>query len=337
MSTLYAALDNLVLIARGQRRSHCAQVTEWDTVERLAGHTIECLDASPDRPDRVFVGTADDGLKRSTDGGERFETVAEFGERVTAVTVAPHDPDIVWVGTEPSAVYHSTDGGASFKQCDRLTELPSADRWSFPPRPDTHHVRWIAVNHEDPERLYVAIEAGALIRSTDRGQSWEPHPEGARRDNHTVATHPKEPNRVYVAAGDGYAESPDCGASWEYPQQGLDHRYVWGLAVDPADPDTVVVSAASGARSAHNPDRAESYLYRKRPDSDGWEVAMDGFPEPSGTARAVLTAGEYAGEFVALTNRGIFRSHDGAESWNSLPVRWPESYEKQIGRGLAVV
>ncbi|WP_436936139.1 WD40/YVTN/BNR-like repeat-containing protein [Halovenus marina] len=336
MVTLYAGLDDRVLVVRGERRSHCAGNTQWDVTERLSGANIDCVDASPDRPERVFVGTVD-GLRRSEDGGETFEAVGGFSDRVTAVTVSPHDPDVVWVGTEPSAVYRSADGGRSWEERGDLTDLPSAERWSFPPRPDTHHVRWLAVNPHDPAHIYVAIEAGAFIRSVDGGQTWQPHPEGGRRDNHTIATHPDDPCRVYVAAGDGYAESPDCGDNWTYPDAGLDHGYVWGLAVDRDDPDRVVVSAASGARRAHSAATADSYVYRKTGDSDRWARAMEGLPEPEGTTRAVLAAGSGAGEFVALTNRGIYRSHDGAARWHELDIPWPERYTDQAGRGLAVV
>ena len=333
MPTLYAAVDDRLLVIRGQRRSHCAQGTQWDLTERLVGRQFECVDASPATPDRVFAGTADAGLQRSGDGGKTFEQVADPAERVTAVTVSPHDPDEVWMGTEPSGVYRSTDGGVTFEHCDGLTDLPSASRWSFPPRPETHHVRWLAVDHGDPNRVYAAIEAGAFVRTTDAGETWHDHPEGARRDNHTLATHPDAPSRVYAAAGDGYAESPDGGETWAHPQAGLDHQYVWGLAVDPGDPRRVVVSAASSARRAHTDATAESYLYRRA--GGKWETAMSGLPAGEGTVRAVLTAGDGAGEFVALTNHGLFRSHDGADSWHRLAVPWDEDYT--VGRGLALV
>jgi len=63
---------------------------------------------------------------------------------------------------------------------------------------------------------------------------------------------------------------------------------------------------------------------------------MDGLPDPEGTVRAVLAAAT-PGEFYALTNRGLFRSTDAAESWAALDVEWPTSYGSQVGRGLAVV
>lgn len=313
----------------------------WQAEETLVGHDFECLAADGDR---IFAGTVGAGLQYSPDSGDTWHAV-DFEDRVTSVTVGPDGT--VWVGTEPSAVYRVPEGdpGAT-KACADLTALPSSGRWSFPPRPHTHHVRWVAVAPDDPDRLYVAIEAGAFVRSTDAGESWEPRPGGARRDNHTVATHPDAPERVYVAAGDGYAESEDRGERWRYPQEGLEHRYVWGLAVDPGDPSRTLVSAARGARSAHTPANAEAYVYRREVGGDGaaggdgdggaWQLAMDGLPDPEGTVRAVLAAGR-PGEFYALTNRGLYRSGDAGRSWTGLPVEWPGTYTGQVGRGLAVV
>jgi hypothetical protein len=41
-----------------------------------------------------------------------------------------------------------------------LRALPSANTWSFPPRPHTHHVRWIEADVSVAHRVFVAIEAG---------------------------------------------------------------------------------------------------------------------------------------------------------------------------------
>ena len=332
---IHAALDDRLLRVRETGDG-------WRVEETLVGHDFACLAADGDR---VLAGTVGAGLQYSPDGGDTWRTV-DLADRVTSVAVGPDGT--AWVGTEPSAVYRAPGGDLeSLEACADLTVLPSSDRWSFPPRPHTHHVRWIAVAPDDPDRLYVAVEAGAFVRSTDGGETWEPHPEGARRDNHTVATHPDAPERVYVAAGDGYAESSDRGESWTYPQEGLEHRYVWGLAVDPGDPDRTVVSAARGARAAHTPANAEAYVYRREANGgddagrggdggDAWQVAMDGLPDPEGTVRAVLAA-DGPGEFYALTNRGVFRSGDAGRSWSRLPVEWPDAYTRQVGRGLAVV
>jgi photosystem II stability/assembly factor-like uncharacterized protein len=347
MAMLYAAMEDTLLVAAGED-------DDWTGSTVLADRDLECVAASPDDPYRVFVGTFSSGLFRSTDGGESFEQLTGGvwdgagdstlgGDAVTAVTVCPHDPGTVWVGTEPSQLYRSTDGGDSFERVGDLSTLETADEWSFPPRPDTHHVRWIEVDPTDADRLLVAVEAGALLLTEDGGDSWQERPPGARRDTHEMATHPDAPGRVYAAAGDGYAESYDGGASWEHPQYGLDHRYVWSVAVDSGDPGTVVVSAASGAHRAHSANGAESYLYRRTvPDDENgdttWTALDDrGVPTGRGVLRAALASGEAPGELFAVTNRGVHRSTNAGGRWRSLPLAWPERFTAQTCRGLVVV
>jgi hypothetical protein len=54
---------------------------------------------------------------------------------------------------------------------------------------------------------------------------------------------------LYSAAGDGYFESRDGGETWQRFEEGLRHRYLWSIAVDTADADKIVVSAASSAET----------------------------------------------------------------------------------------
>jgi len=352
--TAYVALRDRLLIVR-EEASPAAE-------ERLQGHDLECVAVHPARPDRVFCGTFGAGLRRSTDGGESWERVGadavdpgesrESAERrgadgvsVMAVAVDPVDPDVVWAGTEPSALFRSADGGDAWERVGGIADLPSASEWSFPPRPYTHHVRWIEPDPGDPGRVYVGIEAGALLVTPDAGETWIERPPGSRRDNHTITAHPEATGRVYAAAGDGYAESTDGGGSWSRPQEGLDHRYVWSVAVDPGDPETVLVSAARGARAAHGGGgTAESYLYRGTEgtgsgtgDGRTWERIDEDVPTGEGVLRAVLAAGTAAGEFYAANNRGLYRSADGGRSWRPIEIEWPSTYPERTVRGFAVV
>ena len=68
---------------------------------------------------------------------------------------------------EPSIIYSSIDGGQTWEKIDEFNKLSSHSAWSFPPRPSTHHVRWIEPDVNRKEYLFVAIEAGALIKSFD--------------------------------------------------------------------------------------------------------------------------------------------------------------------------
>ncbi|WP_418284124.1 hypothetical protein [Halorubrum sp. DTA46] len=339
-----------------------------DVAIRLADRPVECLSVSSEVGGsvgvRVLAGTFDAGLFRSVDGGETFERVAgdtlgpggSGPDAVTAVATSPHDPSVVWVGTEPSRVYRSTDGGRTVERVPGLTDVPSASSWSFPPRPETHHVRWIEPCPADPARWFVGIEAGALVVTPDDGATWIDRPEGSRRDTHALATHPDASDRVYAAAGDGFAESDDRGASWRVVREGLDHGYVWGLAVDPGDPERAIVSAASGASAAHR--RGEAYLYRRVAGGDAGGDAEDdgsgsvsaesasagspgarferlddrGIPTGEGTYRAALASGQTGGELWVLNDRGLYRTRDGAESFERVPASLPA----ESARALAV-
>ncbi|WP_332897914.1 WD40/YVTN/BNR-like repeat-containing protein [Haladaptatus sp. CMSO5] len=331
MTAIYAPLREVLVVATGQGE-------DWQTTERLDGHSIECVAVSQAAPDRVFVGTFDAGVQRSLDAGDTWEQVGEdvIEGAVMSARVSPHDPDTVYAGTEPSAVYRSTDGGDSWTALSPLTDLPSADEWYFPPRPDTHHVRWIEVDPADPDRLYVGIEAGAFVYSEDGGESWHERPSGSRYDNHSLAVHPDAPGRVYAAAGDGYAESRDGGKSWNHLQDGLRHRYCWSVAPDPGDPDTVVLTAASGPYSAHNPSSAESFIYRREGDG-AWERCGADLGEGDGLVRAELATVGKPGVVYAFSNLGISRSSDAGKSWDSLSVPWSDRYTGLTPRGFAVI
>lgn len=84
--------------------------------------------------------------------------------------------------------------------------------------------------------------------------------------------HPEAPNRLYASCGDGFMGGPDraylesynSGNSWISRSEGLEHHYLYSMAIDPADCNTILVSAAPSADLAHHRIPYESYIYRKR-------------------------------------------------------------------------
>lgn len=336
----------------------------WEAELRLEGLPTQCVAVDPVEPHVVYCGTFGRGLWRSEDAGRNWQPVGEgipYAE-ITAVAVSALERSngygVVWAGTEPSALFRSEDGGRSWQERTTLRDLPSAPTWSFPPRPWTSHVRWIAPDPVESERLFVGIELGGVMRSLDGGLTWEdrkpdsqydahtlrthhdPPGEGVigLHDAHTLRTHRLAPGRVYEAAGGGYAESLDGGATWRRFDDGMDLHYVWGLAVDPEDPDVMIVSAAPGPRQAHDPSNGESRIYR-RSGEEAWREVQDGLPYVGPTGAYVLAAHDAEpGVFCAATRRAdLYRSADAGQTWQRFDVAWPQGYQAADVRGLVVV
>jgi ligand-binding sensor domain-containing protein len=292
-----------------------------------------CLAADGLVHGRAWCGTHQGGVFRSDDGGGSWQSVGLAGKHITAVTVDSVTRDTVWVGTEPSEVWRSDDAGAEWEQTSRLETLSSSSEWSFPPRPDTHHVRWIACHPLEPERLWVAIEAGALVSTIDGGRTWRDRVPHGPFDTHELAVNRNAPEHLRVSAGDGYFESDDAGATWRSPSAGLEVGYLRSVAIDPDNPEIVVVSASSGPHSAYVAGRSDGRVYRRHGPAR-WERVRNGWPKSPGTIAPLLCSGARAGELWAADEHGIHCSDDGGKSWR-LAGGYPTM--PQHLRGLAVV
>jgi hypothetical protein len=263
--------------------------------------------------DRVLVGTSGRGAFLSADRGASWEPV-ELPERdVFSVAIGEAD-GALYAGTEPSRLFRSRDG-VRWEELTGLQDIPSRERWRFPPRPWTHHVRWIAPDPHDAARLLVGIELGGVMWSGDGGASFTDHRPGAKWDAHNLAWHPRAPGRAYEAAGDGAAWSRDGGRTWEAADAGRDLGYCWALAADPGNPERWYVSAASGPGAAHRGRGSSGRVYRW--DGDGpWTPVTE--PLDAMPYALVATADRL---FAGLADGRVLASADGGDSWETLGGR----------------
>jgi photosystem II stability/assembly factor-like uncharacterized protein len=284
----------------------------WTVELALSGSGAQCLAADPADPDTVFVGLREGGVRRSFDGGRSWIDCELPDPAVFSLAVSAAD-GAVYAGTEPSRLFRSDDKGESWRELTALLELPSRPRWSFPPRPWTSHVRWIAPSPHDADLLLVGIELGGLMRSSDGGESWQDHRPGAQRDVHSLAWHPRVQGRGYEAGGGGAAFSTDAGKSWEPADEGRDRHYTWSVAVDPDDPDCWYVSASTGPFAAHGRRDPQARIYGRR-DGGPWQPLTGGLPEPLPAMPYALVATD-GRLFAGLADGQLWESQDRGDSW----------------------
>lgn len=316
--------DEVVRLTLTGTRAHDLQTA-------LAVADPRCIAVDPHDPNRVYVGTFDGGLYASDDGGESWRE-AWHGikdRRVPAVSVSRshvHEGvSVVYAGTEPSNLYRSEDGGKTWQLLPALRRLPSEPRWSFPPRPWTHHVSTIALHPTDPDSLLVGIELGGVMRSFDGGATWIDHNPHAYSDAHQLVTHRLAPERVYEVAGQGIAISPDRGESWRRTDSGLDRHYAWATAVDTADPDLWYASVSRSPSAAHGGGNGQSLLLCSR--GNGWS-AIDQWGDDPALRRMPYALAALPGQpgrlLVGLRGGALLVGEDAGETWSRLGLTLPD-------------
>jgi photosystem II stability/assembly factor-like uncharacterized protein len=276
----------------------------WATATVLEGVSAHAVAAEGER---VLLGTRG-GIHLSLDGGDSWQRTALPEADVFSVAISTADRAL-YAGTEPSRLFVSRDG-ERWEELEALQDIPSRPTWSFPPRPWTHHVRWIAPDPHRAERLLVGIELGGLMYSDDGGAKFSDHRPGAKRDTHMLAWHPTREGFAYQAAGDGAAVSHDGGLTWQAADRARDLPYCWALAPDPSNPESWYVSAASGPRAAHSGPTARGRLYR-------WDGAWQPLPLPGESMPYALAAVSDA-LLVGTADGRILQSGDNGETWKAL-------------------
>jgi photosystem II stability/assembly factor-like uncharacterized protein len=169
----------------------------------------------------VWAGAEVDGVRRSLDGGETWETIGAAVTRgklgrqlndpdIHGVVVSGTSPTTVLV-TTPREIFASTDLGESWQ--------PLGVKQAFP----MPYCRSTALKADDPNVLFVANgdgaagETGTVQRSQDRGHTWETLrlPVVPNTPIWTFATHAANPDLLLTCSHSGQVfVSEDAGDSW---------------------------------------------------------------------------------------------------------------------------
>jgi len=289
----------------------------WRVQVFLLGTGAQCLAVDPADPETAYAGLREGGVRRTDDGGKTWTDLGLPEPGVFSLAVSRAD-GVVYAGTEPSRLFRSDDRGQTWHELETLQDIPSRPNWSFPPRPWTSHVRWIAPNPHDAHLLLVGIELGGLMRSTDDGVTWEDHRPGAQPDVHSLAWHPTAEGRAYEAGGGGSAWSDDAGETWHPADDGRDRNYTWSVAVAPEDPDLWFVSASTGPFAAHGFRDPEAKIFRRR-GAEPWEALGGGLPEPLSAMPYALVAEN--GRLVAgFADGRLWESRDSGDTWRTCAL-----------------
>lgn len=210
---------------------------EWNIESFLDDTVVTCLIQDPVSRDRLYAGTRSQGILKSVDQGNTWQTIGMNHGVIKSIAVSRADPNVIYVGTKPPAIFVSRDGGQSWGERESFRKLR---RWFWftPAEAGAPYVMGLTVSPTNPDVVIAGVEFGGVFRSTDGGQTWQGHLKGTSRDCHHLCFHHTDGNRVYQAGG-GWAAavSSDGGSTWSQPHRGMGWSlYGMAVAADPGDP-----------------------------------------------------------------------------------------------------
>jgi photosystem II stability/assembly factor-like uncharacterized protein len=139
----------------------------WEPVsEILDGSPVTALEIARADSDRIYAGTENGGLFRSTDGGDTWSgnlaSTVLPGRTITRIESRPDNADVVYVTVANFGnrhVFRSADGGLIWAEAEGGGQLPDVPFHS------------LAVPAAHPSRVYACCDVGVFV-SDDEGATW---------------------------------------------------------------------------------------------------------------------------------------------------------------------
>jgi photosystem II stability/assembly factor-like uncharacterized protein len=307
----------------------------WRNVGPFRGGRTRAVSGVAQQPNVFYIAQVNGGVFKTADYGHTWTPI--FDSQPTAsvgsIAVAPSDPNVIYVGSGEGlhrpdlsvgdGVYRSTDAGKT---------------WTHLGLRDGQQIPQIAVDPQNPRRLYVAVaghpygpnEERGIFRSTDGGDTFE---KVLYKDENTggadVVVDPSNPLIVYAAlwesregpwenaqwngTGGGVFRSNDGGGTWTQLSGGLPEGVVQAnLAIAPSEPARLIATVAT---------KAGVKLYRTDDGGTTWKVITDD-ARPAGRIGggdlSVPRIDPKNPDVVYVASTVSWKSTDGGKTWNAL-------------------
>jgi len=182
---------------------------------------VPVIAVDPTNPNNVFIGAADGGVWKSTNGGASWTPLTDNQPSLAigALAIDPLNPNIIFAGTgEPfpangftysAGLLRSTDAGATWTNIQQPFLQDGVAT--------AYELSQIAVDPDNDQIVLAASPTGALLSSSDGGLTWTIAAQG---QFDAVVFDANKPGLVYAGVIESSSSYPqvwasnDAGATW---------------------------------------------------------------------------------------------------------------------------
>jgi photosystem II stability/assembly factor-like uncharacterized protein len=250
------------------------------------------------------------------------------------------EPGTVFCGVAPGTLFKSTDSGKTWNEDNALSGHPTRAGWQ--PSNGGLAMHSIVLDHENKDRMWIAVSAGGVYRTDDGGESWKPTNTGIRDIGATfdpnLPLYPESGqcvhqlvrspgDRLYLQTHLGTYRSDDGGDNWVDITEGLPSEFGLAMTNHPHDRDTAYVAPIIGGELRVPPDFSLR-VYRTRDAGRSWEPHGNGLPSTqafmtvyrNGLGRDDL---DPAGIYVGTNTGQLYCSTDEGDTWAQMTPNLP--------------
>jgi serine/threonine protein kinase len=244
----------------------------------------------------------------------------------------PEEPNVLYCGVEPAALFESRDSGQTWTLVRGLFDHPHRPRWV--PGNGGLALHTILLDPADNQRMYVAISAGGVYRTSDGGRTWTAQNRGIRviflpdkypefgQCVHKIAMHPGRPDRLFLQNHWGLYRSDNYAEDWKDIANGVPSDFGFAMTMHPNNPDGVFIIPVESDEFRCACD-GRLRVYRTRNSGDSWEPLMRGLPQKRAyetVLRDAMTADSLDpfGIYFGTRSGQLFGSYDEGKTWQRI-------------------
>jgi photosystem II stability/assembly factor-like uncharacterized protein len=321
-----------------------SQALKWRMVGPFRGGRTRAVAGIPGQPDTFLIGAVNGGVWKTTDSGRTWNPLFDAAptQSIGAIAVAPTDPKIIYVASGEGLMRPDLSvGNGIYRSAD------SGLHWTHLALEDAQQIPDLAVDPQDPNRLYAAVlghpfgpsSQRGIFRSTDGGKNWtkvlyvnddtggscikiDPADRNVLYAGlWNVRAGPWEDNNIYNGTAGGLFKSTDGGEHWRKLSRGLPENLSQiEVAVAPSKPGRLYATVATTADGDYG-SAAGLGIYRSDDGGESWIRATTD-PRPAlrigGGDLAIIKVDPTNADILYSASIVTMKSTDGGTHWSSL-------------------